>query len=199
MKKNVLVASELDFSFPREVASTPGGEDISKCYACGTCTVSCPVFEIDSRYNPRKIIRMVLLGMREEVLSSEIIWLCANCYTCFERCPQDVKFTSVIHALRTIAIREARAGKRKIKSPAFFFATSFLKSIELHGRLWEPELVTRVLINLKDIRKILAFLPLGIRMFRKGKLALLPSRIKHRKVIRQIFDRAGKAHRRLPQ
>ena len=56
--------------------------------------------------NPRTIIRKILLGMRKE------IWMCSNCYTCYERCPQDVKFTDIIFALRNIAAREGFAHKK---------------------------------------------------------------------------------------
>lgn len=190
MAEETIVLSELDPNFRKEIASIPGGENINRCYACGTCTVSCPVFEQDEDYNPRKIIRMVILGMRKEVLSSELIWLCANCHTCFERCPQDVKFTSIIHALRIIATNEAKKGKLKIKFPSYYFMKSFLGSVKLHGRVWEPEVVFRLSL-FQNVKKTFGFLPVGINMFRKGKLPILPSRVKNKKVIRKIFRRSG--------
>jgi heterodisulfide reductase subunit C len=49
---------------------------------------------------------MVLLGLKKDVLSSDFIWLCAQCYTCSERCPQDVKITDLMNALKNIAVRE---------------------------------------------------------------------------------------------
>ena len=98
--------NDLDPNFKYEVAEEPGGENIKVCFSCGICTAGCPVSEIDPRYNPRRIIRMVILGMREEVLSSDLIWLCSLCYTCYARCPQNVKFTEVMGALRNIAVRE---------------------------------------------------------------------------------------------
>ncbi|MCK4505990.1 MAG: hypothetical protein KAW14_10250, partial [Candidatus Aegiribacteria sp.] len=55
---------------------------------------------------PRKIIRMSILGMREEVLSSDILWMCSRCYTCAALCPQNVKFTDVISILRDMAVKE---------------------------------------------------------------------------------------------
>lgn len=98
--------NDLDPNFKYEVAEEPGGENIKVCFSCGICTAGCPVSEIDPRYNPRRIIRMVILGMREEVLSSDLIWLCSLCYTCYARCPQNVKFTEVMGALRNMAVRE---------------------------------------------------------------------------------------------
>jgi heterodisulfide reductase subunit C len=101
--EKVINVAELDPNFKYEVAKRPGGENIKACFACGTCSAGCPVREIDDKYNPRKIIRMVLLGMRERVLSSDFIWLCSTCYTCYERCPQDVRLVEVMNVLKNMA------------------------------------------------------------------------------------------------
>lgn len=106
--EEVLRISSLDANFKFEVAREPGGEGILKCFACGTCTASCPVRYINDKFNPRKIIHMVLLGMRDEVLSSDFVWLCATCYSCQERCPQGVRITDIMRALQNIASREGK-------------------------------------------------------------------------------------------
>lgn len=118
----------LDPTFKFLVAREPGGEHLLRCFSCGTCTASCPVREITDRYNPRRIIRMVLLGMKNEVLSSPFIWLCSACHTCFERCPQDVKVPELMIALRNIAVREGHL------PPALRVQLDFLSSF---GRLLE--------------------------------------------------------------
>jgi len=92
--------------FSDEVRHRLGGETISHCYQCGTCTSSCPVAKVTDKYNPREIIKLSLLGEREEVLSGDIIWLCCSCYNCQERCPQEVEIADVIYTLRNIAIQE---------------------------------------------------------------------------------------------
>ena len=102
---------DLDPDFKHMVAKEPGGENIKKCFACGTCAAICPVLSVNDSYNPRRTIRMVLLGMKEEVLSSEFIWLCSGCYSCYERCPRDVKITSLMGAIRNIAVREGHLPK----------------------------------------------------------------------------------------
>jgi heterodisulfide reductase subunit C len=88
------------------IAQEPGGENIKRCFSCGTCTGGCPVREVTDTYNPRRIIRMALLGLKKEVLSSQAIWLCSSCYTCFERCPQNVKIPELMNAIKNIAVRE---------------------------------------------------------------------------------------------
>lgn len=107
--EKIVIDNKLDPNFKYEIAAKPGGENIKKCFACGTCTAGCPVFHVEHEYNPRKIIRMILLGMREQVLSPMVIWLCAQCYTCSANCPQDVDFSDIIFALRDMAVKEGYA------------------------------------------------------------------------------------------
>lgn len=107
--EKIVIDNKLDPNFKYEIAAKPGGENIKKCFACGTCTAGCPVFHVEHEYNPRKIIRMILLGMREQVLSSKVIWLCAQCYTCSANCPQDVDFSDIMFALRDMAVKEGYA------------------------------------------------------------------------------------------
>ena len=101
-----IVLNELDPKFKYEVAEQPGGENIKVCFSCGLCTASCPVADITPEFNPRKIIHMVLLGMRKEVLSSDVIWFCIQCYSCQAHCPQNVDFSDVMKGLRVMAIKE---------------------------------------------------------------------------------------------
>jgi len=108
-----IVLSEKDPNFKNEIASQPGAEAFMRCFTCGTCTASCPVAEVHDEYDPRKIIRMAVLGMREEVLSSDILWMCSRCYTCHALCPQNVKFTDVISVLRGMAIKEGYVPEKR--------------------------------------------------------------------------------------
>jgi len=123
-------SKKLDPNFKFEVSKEIGGANIKHCFSCGTCTVGCPVREIDDKYNPRKIIRMVLLGMRERVLKSDFIWLCSMCYTCYDRCPQGVHLTDIMTALKNIAVREGYI------HPAF---KAQAKLVGTFGRLYEVE------------------------------------------------------------
>jgi heterodisulfide reductase subunit C len=117
---DTIVFEELDPGFREEVALMPGGANIKKCFACGTCAAGCPVTAIDEEYNCRTIIRKILFGMREEVLKSPLIWLCAMCYRCYARCPQQVNFTDVMRALRHMAVRDGFAPEAMLsKEDAF--------------------------------------------------------------------------------
>jgi heterodisulfide reductase subunit C len=100
---------KLDPDFKYRVASELGGEQIKKCFSCGVCSARCPIEKIEPEYNPRRIIRMILLGMEEELLKEEFLWHCSTCYTCLESCPQKVDFTEVVFALRNLASRKGLA------------------------------------------------------------------------------------------
>jgi len=104
MAEKIVIDKSLEAEFKYEIAARPGGENIKKCFACGTCTAGCPVFQVEHEYNPRRIIRMILLGLREKVLRSKALWLCSQCYTCTANCPQEVDFSAVMLALRDLAL-----------------------------------------------------------------------------------------------
>jgi len=104
--KATLKITDIDMRFKNEVKKIPGGERLMMCFQCGTCTADCPIARFSDSYRPRQILRMAQLGLKDRVLSSEQLWLCAACYTCVDHCPQDVEISSVIRALRNIAVRE---------------------------------------------------------------------------------------------
>jgi heterodisulfide reductase subunit C len=100
-----ITEEELDSEFKYEILNEPGGENFMRCMQCGTCTASCPVKVIDPDYNCRRIIRMALIGDKNQVLKSKFIWMCSTCYSCYERCPQDVRITDLMTALKNIAVK----------------------------------------------------------------------------------------------
>lgn len=93
-------------SFQAAVKSHLGGETLSRCYQCGTCASSCPVAKISPSFNPRELLKLVLLGEKKEVLTGDSVWLCCSCYNCQERCPQKVEIADVIYALRNLAFQK---------------------------------------------------------------------------------------------
>lgn len=99
----------MDKSFRRQVRDFPGGANAFACFLCGSCTAGCPVYEIDDAYNPRRIMRMILLDRKEELLASREIWKCNQCHSCVAHCPQDVRFADILRALREIALKEGQA------------------------------------------------------------------------------------------
>ncbi|NLX42992.1 MAG: 4Fe-4S dicluster domain-containing protein, partial [Chloroflexi bacterium] len=102
-----MIRSEaLDTGFMQEVMQVPGGENIVKCWSCGTCAATCLVRRYDPTFNPRLILRKAGLGLRQEVLASREIWLCSACDACYLRCPQQIHISEVMAAIRSLAIAE---------------------------------------------------------------------------------------------
>lgn len=105
-RTRALKTKDLDPKFKYEISKVPGAENIKLCFQCGTCTADCPIARFSDIYRPRKLMRMTQLGMKDMVLSSEALWLCAACFTCVDHCPQGVKIASVLRALRNMAVEE---------------------------------------------------------------------------------------------
>lgn len=105
-KKEPFKLTELEPEFKSEVMSHKEARGLNACFACGTCTAGCPIHEIFYEYDPRKLAKMIKLGMREEVLSNPYIWYCTTCHNCEERCPQNVKFFNILNVLKNMAAKE---------------------------------------------------------------------------------------------
>jgi len=105
-EKATIKASEMNPRFKYEIKKIPGAEKIMMCFQCGTCTADCPIARFSDSYRPRKLMRMTQLGLKNRVLSSDVIWLCAACFTCVDHCPQDVEIAGIIRALRNLAVDE---------------------------------------------------------------------------------------------
>jgi heterodisulfide reductase subunit C2 len=120
--------NDLDPEFKNLIAALPGGEGIRSCFACKACSAVCPITPIKEGYDPRKIIRMALLGMKREVIENPLIWMCSSCYGCHEVCPQNVRFTDVMFAIKNLAAQEA------CLPPGLTAQKSLLTG---HGRLYE--------------------------------------------------------------
>jgi len=92
--------------FRDEVAAKIGLQEIKPCYTCGSCTGVCPVREVIDDFDPRRLIHMIIMGMREEILSSDLIWFCCRCNSCYFVCPQGIKFSRIAAELQKTAIDE---------------------------------------------------------------------------------------------
>jgi len=149
------------------------GTDIYACYQCGICSGGCPVNFV-MEYTPRQIIRMAQLGMKEDVLSSNTIWLCASCNTCFTRCPREIDLPEVMATLKSRAIKEGFPSK--IMEGQVLYKT-MVENMKKYGRVHEIELYMNF-ARKTGINKLVKQLPMGLTLFRKGKLKLSPEKIK---------------------
>jgi len=167
-----------------ETVLSEGGQNVNLCYQCKKCAAGCPVaYAMD--YTPSQLIHAVRLGMDDLVLNSKTMWLCASCETCTTRCPQDVDVAKVMDAVKTTMLR--RGLKPAVPRIASFYK-AVLGNIKRCGRMFEVGMI----IDLKlRTREFLKDVDLGMKMFCKGKLKLLPS-FKGAWTSRKIFHRARK-------
>jgi len=175
-----------DNAFSRKI--TEEVKNLNRCYQCSMCSDGCPVaYAMD--YYPNQIIHLVRLGLKEKVLQSTTIWLCASCETCATRCPNEIEIVRLMDVLRSESLEEG------IKSPVSKiseFHQAFVEQIRKRGRVDEAslminyELKTGDFLSLKKMRELVS---LALQMFRKGKVKL-PSMKRHsRKAINDIFKK----------
>ncbi len=73
-----------------------------KCYSCGACDNDCIISKM-TEFSPNMIIGKILKGKLNEVISDPAIWMCLDCYLCFELCPFDVGLIKIFTVLRNLA------------------------------------------------------------------------------------------------
>jgi len=106
----VKAAKDLDKGFRYEISQKVGAKSLLKCIQCGVCSSGCTVTEyVDMQ--PHRVVASCLLGLKEEVLSSQAIWTCSLCHRCTERCPKNVDYSFILALLRSMAAAEGKIPK----------------------------------------------------------------------------------------
>lgn len=179
MATKEIVESSLDTGLLGEVAEKSHTKT-SSCFQCLKCSTGCPLsYEMD--YLPAQIIRMVNLGMRDEVLKSRTIWVCASCETCTTRCPNDIDIAHVMDTLRQMSLRE---GKAETEENLRRFHEAFLSAIRTWGRVHELQMIGTYKFK---TRRFMEDAVIGMEMFKRGKIKLVPEPIKGRRAVKKIF------------
>jgi heterodisulfide reductase subunit C len=145
--RRLIKMEDLDPTFKYKSGEISGLENLKLCFQCGTCTADCPIARFSEIYNPRKLLRMTLLGMKDRILSSEAIWLCAACFTCVDHCPQGVDIAAVLRALRNMAAMEG------ILPPVFEEITRNIKTTGCAYRIPELRRKNRIKKGLPPLPK----------------------------------------------
>lgn len=84
------------------------GQEIGRCFQCGVCTAGCPTSE-EMDLNPRQAMLLLRLGVVDEVLSCNGIWLCASCLVCGTRCPRGIDYARIAEACRALVLRRKQS------------------------------------------------------------------------------------------
>lgn len=171
--------------FLEEVCAIPGGEKVRLCIQCGACAGSCPTANIMD-HTPRQIFAMVRAGLKEEVLSSNAIWFCVSCYKCTVRCPQGIRQTDIMYALKRLSIKYKYYPKN-IHEP--LLSKTFIKVVNKYGRNFEPEFLLKFFLRTNPLN-LIKYFPFGLKLLASKRFSLFPGRIKKKKEFKIVIDKA---------
>ena len=190
------------------------GQRVSSCYQCGKCSAGCPICK-DMDLTPNQVMRLLQLGIKDMILASKTIWVCASCQTCSIRCPQKIDLARVMDSIRILYQIETvqdtadlrgffRGFWDRIKDSFLYifqmdaksnlkcFNQIFLDSIHYYGRVFEPSLIYNYNINSGYLFANFMKAPI---MLIKSKIKLLPAEVQRVEKVQKIFEQVRKLER----
>ncbi len=177
--------------------------NVDACIMCGACVAACTSHAVSPEFlGPAALAKAerfvadprepgAAKHRRLTVLQGDHgIWDCTRCNMCVQVCPKDVQPMEAIIRLRRASLQhnlKFAGGARHI--------TGFVELVHREGRLNEALMPLKVVGT--DLRRLLQVMPLGIRMWLKGKV---PSPFGHTipgiEQIRALFSAARRRPRR---
>jgi heterodisulfide reductase subunit C2 len=161
------------------------GQNYHECYQCEKCSAGCPMAS-EADILPHQMIRLVQLGAEDRLLNSRMIWLCVGCETCSTRCPNELAASKLADALRRLAVEK---GIRPAMPDVLTFHQSFVDSLSRSGRLHEIGMLGKYKLKSGNYFQDMK---LGMDLFRRGKIRIMPSSVKNTGEIRRLFSEAEK-------
>lgn len=161
-----------------------GGEPLCTCIQCAMCSASCPAapFMDDS---PRRLIALINADLRDQVLASNTFWTCASCFACTERCPRGIDPAQLMYALRRYSIWKG-VHREDLVGPDF--SRRFVRTILRNGKSYEPGYAPAFIWE-GGFPGMVREVQGALRLLRKGRLPLIPSRIKDLDGFRRMIGR----------
>ncbi len=178
------VVTDYNEELQDEIAALPGGENIHRCWQCGSCTNSCTVNAINPDFNPRFWIYLIRMGMESELLrDKDIIWQCVSCNKCTYACPRDVAPEGVMKA--TAHWLELKGHTKP--SPSTVFDEVFSQQVIETGKIEEGRIIRGFFARtaqplaqpwlIEMVKRMIRYLPIGL-LTRMGFAALVAPRTK---------------------
>ncbi|MEW6313711.1 MAG: 4Fe-4S dicluster domain-containing protein [Pseudomonadota bacterium] len=157
--------TDYDASFSKTIRQYGGGENVHRCWQCGSCTNSCTMYAQNTDFNPRYWIYLTNLGLKNELLKDkDIIWQCVSCNKCTNICPKDVRPEGVMKALQHWMEDQGHVAK----SNSTLFDEEFTRQCLHRGRIEDTEVMTNFFKKTKqDI----------VALARKGWLGIFIARM----------------------
>ncbi|MGA2794553.1 MAG: 4Fe-4S dicluster domain-containing protein [Roseiarcus sp.] len=200
------VVKDYNEALQDEIASLPGGENIHRCWQCGSCTNACTVNAVNPDFNPRFWIYLIRTGMEEELLrDKDIIWQCVSCNKCTYVCPRDVEPEGVMKA--TAHWLELKGHTRP--SPSTIFDEVFCEQVIETGKIEDGRILRQFFQRTGQplmqewltemVKRLVAHLPVTLLM-KLGLAAVLRPRTKGwagaRDAIKQYVEEQDRRHRK---
>lgn len=130
--------TDYDADFEKTIQQYGGGENVHRCWQCGSCTNSCTVYALNTDFNPRYWIYLTRLGLKDEIIKDkDIIWQCVSCNRCTNICPKDVRPEGVMKALAHWLEDEGLTDK----APSTMFDEEFTDQIYKTGRIEDSKVM----------------------------------------------------------
>jgi len=139
---------------------------------------------------PDQVIRLAILGQKDEVLRSKTIWVCASCETCTTRCPNGVRIAELMDYFKELAVRES------IPSPepqVLALHQAFLETVQYAGRVFEGGLVPLYTLRSGQMFSKIREgswrddLRMAWRLYKKDRLPLVPKVIEGKEEVRDLL------------
>ena len=168
---NTAMVEKYRSNFLKEVAANvEEGEWVRMCMQCGVCSGSCPLGP-HWAHPPQEIFMMIRAGKREEVLTSDSMWMCTSCYNCIVRCPRELPITHIMHGLANYA---KKLGLTPKGQPTAEFSQIFWDNMMKKGRV--NELKLGLSLYFKDgfsqgIKNAMANQKLGMNMMKAKRMS----------------------------
>ena len=177
------------------------GQNLLACYQCRRCAAGCPVGD-ETKVTPDRLIRMIVTGDKDKALNNLLVWKCVACYTCGERCPNEIQTARINEALKQMA-KERHLEPLSPKIAAFHEA--FMSAARHFGRVNELEFMG--LYELKNVvrdvkrgnfkalfEEFLSQARLGLPMLKQKRMHFGLDRVKSRGEISRLYQKAKTSH-----
>jgi len=173
------------------------GQNLQACYQCRRCAAGCPVGE-ETGVTPDRLIRMIVVGDREEALNNLLVWKCVACYTCGTRCPNNIQTARITETLKQMG---KKAHTKPLTPRIADFHNAFMTSTRHLGRFNEIEALaiyeTKTAIKELSQGKVKAVIDemigqarLALDMMKKKRLHLGVDKVKARSEVKALFEKA---------
>lgn len=165
-----------------EKIASDAGVVLHECYQCGKCSAGCPM-SASMDIQPRQVVRLLQLGMADELLRSKTIWLCACCHMCVDRCPNTIDIPALIEHARYEAKKRGICAVPEVDK----FNDIFIENVKYFGRSQEAILEGAYNVLTGNLIQDMGSVP---HMLRHGIVGPELRTIRERELLRNIVASA---------